>query len=102
MGTTQYLFRRRVLRGHRAFHDFQEATCLKGSPGGLAFAFCRSATGPFLIRFHVRPFSAIVCSKGASAEEVNACLKRRASHCCVDWPDIGGYRDSLAAEIGCQ
>ena len=26
MGTTQYLFRRRVLRGHRAFHDFQVAT----------------------------------------------------------------------------
>src|SRR6516164_7080622 len=100
MGTTQYLFRRRVLRGHRAFHDFQVAT--RNSPGGLAFAFCRSATVPFLILFYARPSSAIVCSKGAHTEEVNACLKRRAFHCCVDWPDIGRYRDSLAAEIGCQ
>ena len=33
MGTTQYLFRRRVLRGHRAFHDFQVATRTRRQPG---------------------------------------------------------------------
>jgi len=45
MGTTQYLFRRRVLRGHRAFHDFQVAT--RNSPAAWHLPFAAAQQSLF-------------------------------------------------------